>query len=579
MLRGGFREAGDASLEDALVAAAGAMPLFGPNSYGYVNCLDAVPLWPDQHGGAAVATGVAIVTQSSNLAINLSMQRRALPLAYLMSVGNQAQTGLADLASAVLDDPRVTALGLHVEGFGDIRAFEAMAARARVLAKPVVVLKAGRSAAARAAAFSHTASLAGASAVASAFLARLGLVEVTSPAVLIDALNLLHHGGPLAGPDIASVSCSAAGEPDGRPRRSHRHPLPPVRCGNRAPPRRHARPARHAGEPARLPHIRLGRRPRHHRGLHRGAGRPPRPRGRRPRPARPDRCDPAGWLPALTAIEAAHAATGTRTAVLAVLPENLDEATATRLAARSIPTLHGMADGLAAIDAAIRAGEARRPAAPAALAPEPPAPETLSESEAKAALAAAGVPVPRAVTAPDPDALAAAARALRFPVAVKVLGIGHKTEAGAVVLNLPDAAAVRAPGGDAGALRLPRRGDGDRRRRRADRRRHPRPDRPEGADHRRRRHPDRAAARQRHPDPAATPDAVRAAVAGLRLAPILAGYRNRPAADLDALVAAIEAIAGFAARHAGRLAELDVNPLIATPDGASAVDALVRLSR
>ena len=47
----GFREAGDAALEDALVAAAGAMPLLGPNCYGFVNYLDAVPLWPDQHGG------------------------------------------------------------------------------------------------------------------------------------------------------------------------------------------------------------------------------------------------------------------------------------------------------------------------------------------------------------------------------------------------------------------------------------------------------------------------------------------------------------------------------------------------
>ncbi|HVH02351.1 MAG TPA: hypothetical protein VM891_05275 [Amaricoccus sp.] len=65
---------------------------------------------------------------------------------------------------------------------GRVRAFEAMAARARALSKPVVVLKAGRSDAARAAAFSHTASLAGAGAVASAFLARLGLVEVASPA-------------------------------------------------------------------------------------------------------------------------------------------------------------------------------------------------------------------------------------------------------------------------------------------------------------------------------------------------------------------------------------------------------------
>jgi hypothetical protein len=76
-----------------------------------------------------------------------------------------------------------------------------------------------------------------------------------------------------------------------------------------------------------------------------------------------------------------------------------------------------------------------------------------------------------------------------------------------------------------------------------------------------------------------TAGAIRAAVAGLRLAPVLAGYRNRPAADLDALVGAIEAIAAFAARHAGRLAELDVNPLIATPEGAVAADALVRLSR
>ena len=45
-----------------------------------------------------------------------------------LTAGNQAQTGLADLAAAALDDPRVTALGLYVEGFGDIRAFEAMAA-------------------------------------------------------------------------------------------------------------------------------------------------------------------------------------------------------------------------------------------------------------------------------------------------------------------------------------------------------------------------------------------------------------------------------------------------------------------
>ena len=581
----GFREAGNADLEAALVAAAGAMPLLGPNCYGYVNNLDAVPLWPDQHGGIPVATGVAIVTQSSNLAINLSMQQRGLPLAYLMSVGNQAQTGLAELAAAVLDDPRVTALGLHVEGFGDIRSFEAMAVRARALGKPVVVLKAGRSAAAQTAAFSHTASLSGAAAVSSAFLDRLGLVEVASPAVLLDALNLLHHGGPLAGPDVASVSCSGgeaslmADLAEGsairyRPfaptttRRLAATLGPLVALANPLdyhtfiwgdlPATTEVFTAVLADRPdlavfvLDLPH--------------------------------PERCDQKGWLPALAAIEAARAATGTRAAVLAALPENLDEASAARLAAHGIPTLHGMADGLAAIDAAIRAGRPRPRAAQgivaAIVAAEPPLPRLLPESEGKAALAAAGVPVPRAVTAADPEALAAAAAALAFPVAVKGLGIAHKTEAGAVALNLPDAAAVRAaaaampaPAGwlaeemvtgavaelivgvtrdptglmaltigaggilteilaDSATLILP-----------------------------------------------ATPEAIRAALAGLRLAPILMGYRNRPAADLDALVAAIAAIAGFAEEHAGRLAELDVNPLIATPAGAFAADALIRLSR
>jgi acyl-CoA synthetase (NDP forming) len=577
----GFREAGDAALEDALVEAAGAMPMLGPNCYGFVNYLDAVPLWPDQHGGAAVGTGVALITQSSNLAINLSMQRRALPLAYLMSVGNQAQTGLADLAAAVLDDPRVTALGLHVEGFGDVPAFEAMAARARALGKPVVVLKAGRSAAARAAAFSHTASLAGASAVSSAFLARLGLVEVAAPAVLIDALNLLHHGGPLAGPDVASVSCSG-GEAS---------LMADLADGTAVRYRRFA-PATEARLAATLgPRVTLANPLDYHTFIWGDvpataevftavmADRPDLAVCVLDLPRR-DRCDPKGWLPALAAIEAARAATGARAAVLAALPENLDEATAVRLAAQGIPTLHGMADGLAAIDAAIRAGRPAAAAAPALVAPEPAAPVAFTEAEAKAALAAAGVPVPRAVTAPDPDALVAAAAGLRAPLALKGLGIAHKTEAGAVALSLPDLAALRAaaaampaPAGylaeemvtgavaelivgvtrDPTGLMALTIGAG-------------------------------GVLTELIADSATlilptTPDDVRAALAGLRVAAILGGHRNRPAADLAAVIGAILAIAAFAETHAGRLAELEVNPLIATPTGAFAADALLRLSR
>ena len=107
------------------------MPILGPNCYGLLNYLDNVTLWPDQHGGVAVDSGVAIVAQSSNIAINMTMQARGLPIAYVVAAGNQAQTGASAIAEALLEDDRVTAIGLYLEGFGDIRALEAFAAKAR----------------------------------------------------------------------------------------------------------------------------------------------------------------------------------------------------------------------------------------------------------------------------------------------------------------------------------------------------------------------------------------------------------------------------------------------------------------
>ena len=77
-----------------------------------------------------------------------------------------------------------------------------------------------------------------------------------------------------------------------------------------------------------------------------------------------------------------------------------------------------------------------------------------------------------------------------------------------------------------------------------------------------------------------TADAVREAVQGLKGAPLLRGFRGRPAGDLDAVVEAAMAVARFAAAHADRLVELDVNPLIVRPAGKGAVaaDVLIRLA-
>ena len=127
----GWTEAGDAALQDQLVEAAGMMPILGPNCYGLINYLDGALLWPDQHGGRRVERGVAIVSQSSNIAVNLTMQARALPLAYVACLGNAAAVGLAELGRALLADNRVTALGLYVEGIADAPGLAALAEAAR----------------------------------------------------------------------------------------------------------------------------------------------------------------------------------------------------------------------------------------------------------------------------------------------------------------------------------------------------------------------------------------------------------------------------------------------------------------
>jgi len=74
-----------------------------------------------------------------------------------------------------------------------------------------------------------------------------------------------------------------------------------------------------------------------------------------------------------------------------------------------------------------------------------------------------------------------------------------------------------------------------------------------------------------------TDGAIRQALLSLRSAALLQGFRGRQAADLQALVAAIRAVADYACENAAHLLELDVNPLLVGAQGTTAVDALIRL--
>lgn len=73
-----------------------------------------------------------------------------------------------------------------------------------------------------------------------------------------------------------------------------------------------------------------------------------------------------------------------------------------------------------------------------------------------------------------------------------------------------------------------------------------------------------------------TPEDIRAALGKLKIAPLLAGFRGQRAADMDAIIAAVEAVQAYVMQNADTLGEVEINPLLCTPDKAVAVDALIR---
>ncbi|MEL7257794.1 MAG: acetate--CoA ligase family protein [Pseudomonadota bacterium] len=577
----GFREAqaemGDgADLQAALLDAAGEMAILGPNCYGFINYLDGALLWPDQHGGRPVENGVAIVMQSSNIAINVTMQARALPLAYVATAGNQAQTGLSEIGLALLRDPRVTTLGLHIEGIGDLGAFEALAAEARGLGKRIVALKAGKSAQAQTAAVSHTASLAGSDAGARALLKRLGIAQVESLPALLETLKLLHFTGPLASSRVVSMSCSG-GEAS--------------LMADSAEGRDIAFPALSQAQVARLrealgPMVALSNPLDYHTFIWNDA----------PRMAevfaamlegeadigciivdfpRADLCDPSAWGCVIEAGAMVMQKVGKPLALVATLPEAMPEDVARRVIAGGMIPMHGLHDALSAVEAASRS-EATEPL-PVLRPGAPFDPGLLSESQAKTALASYGLVIPSALTAKTPAEAAAACDQLTFPVVLKGTGVAHKTEAGLVALNLATSEAVEkaaadmccdgflveemATGGVAelliGVLRDPAHGFVL----------------TLGAG---------GTLTEILSDTVSlllpvTAHEIVDALQTLRIAPILNGYRGKVGCDLNTVAQAVLAVQDYVTDHAAQLEEVEINPLICMQTEAIAVDALIRI--
>jgi len=565
----GWREAGAGDLETALVAAAGAMPVLGPNCYGVINYLDGALLWPDQHGGRRVDSGVAILSQSSNIAINLTMQARGLPLAYIACLGNAAQVGLAGLAQALLDDPRVTALGLYIEGVGDAPAFAAMAHRARGAGKPIVALKSGKTEGARAAAASHTAALAGEGAASGAFLRQCGVAEVAGLDELIETLKIVHVHGGLPGARLCSVS-SSGGEAGLMADLAVRHglrfeppaPEPAARLSEVLGPLvRVANPLDYHtfiwGDLERTTDVFATMLGGYDAGLFIID------------PPRPDRCDPGSFEPALDAMEAAQEVTGRPAFPVASLPENFDEPRAIAMMGRGVVPLMGLDAALGALKAA-HLPQARPGWRPWTVRGTG-ASRLLDEAAAKARLAAAGVTVPRGTTAPILVALDPDGAGLAGPFALKGLGLAHKSEVGAVRLGVTEPALEADMPGVTGYLLEEMVTGGV-------------AEMLIGL----RRDPVYGAtltlglggvAAELMADTVtlvcpATADDIAVALRRLRLWPLLDGWRGRACADPGAAVAVALAMQAMMERDP-KIAEIEINPLILRRNGAVVADAVI----
>jgi acetate---CoA ligase (ADP-forming) len=573
---GGERDA--ASLDGALAArvrAAGAV-LLGPNCLGVLDSGRRLELIPNP----LPAGSIGLISQSGNLALELGRLAEADGLGFsrFASLGNQADLDATDLIREYATHDATELIALYIEDFRDGRAFARAAAGAVAAGKPVVALAIERGRASSRSVQSHTGALASDGAAIEAACRAAGVERVRTPRELIDAAQALLRCPVARGRRIAVLAdggghgsiAAAAG----------------ARCGLELP---ELSPVTAGALRAQLPDAA-------------GVSNPVDLAGGAEQDVHAfDRIalellesDEVDAL-LVTGYFGGYAEYGPDVAVeelrAAELIGGIAAATGRPVVVQTMYPAGPVAEALRRSGVAVYESVEQAAAALARLAtrgewhplPVPalgdPAPAAMDEGyeAARALLAGAGIGFVAQRTVTTAERAVAAAREIGYPVVLKALGRSHKSDAGGVTLGITDDVELAAAYGDLQDRLAPGECSVERMA--------PLSDGVElliGARWDPRFGPVALAGSGgvyaeilRDTQVALAPvdeGQAESMLRSLRAAPLLTGARGRPAVHLGAAAAALATLSRLAAAHP-ELAEIEINPLLVTPEGAIALDA------
>lgn len=208
VISAGFKEYGESGRElERQIAETirGKMRLIGPNCLGVMNPIGGMNA---TFASAMARPGnVAFISQSGALCtavLDWSL-RELVGFSGFVSIGSMLDVDWGDLIDYFGHDPRTQSIVIYMESVGDARSFLS-AAREVALSKPVIVIKAGRSAAAAKAAASHTGSLTGSDDVLDAAFRRVGVLRVDSIEDIFYMTEVLAKQPLPAGPRLAILT-------------------------------------------------------------------------------------------------------------------------------------------------------------------------------------------------------------------------------------------------------------------------------------------------------------------------------------------------------------------------------------